>query len=52
MHTKNGSINLKKTSLFIGMPKKNLAIWLVEGILDHNSRTKILPDMALVVEYQ
>ena len=30
---------------------KNLAIWLAESILTHNLRTRILPDMGLVVKY-
>ena len=31
---------------------KNPAIWLTDNILAHNSRTRILPDMGLVVKYQ
>ena len=31
---------------------KNLAIWLANSNLAHNSRTRILPHMGLVVKYQ
>ena len=31
---------------------KNPTIWLADSILAHNSRTRILPDMGLVVKYQ
>ena len=65
-HTQNDIISLQKTSMFICMPKinfsihffleiyilKNPAIWLADSILAHNSRTRILPDMGLVVKYQ
>ena len=65
-HTQNDITSLQKTSMFICMPKinfsihffleiyilKNPAIWLADSILAHNSRTRILPDMGLVVKYQ
>ena len=64
--SQNDSINLQKTLMFIWMPKinlsftfflryyilKNLAIWLANSILAHNSRTIILPHMGLVEKYQ
>ena len=31
---------------------KNPAIWLADSILTHNSSTRIMPDMGLVVKYQ
>ena len=37
------------TSLLRCYILKNLAIWLVDSILSHNSRTRILPDMGLEV---
>ena len=63
-HTQNDSINLYKTSMFICMPKKlslftsflryyslkNPAISSADSILAHNSRTRILSDMVLVVK--
>ena len=46
----------KYFSLFTSFLKycilKNLVIWLANNILTHNSRTRILPDMELVVKYQ
>ena len=64
--TTNDSINLWKTSMFISCQKstssftsflryyilKNPAIWLADSILAHNSRTRSLPDMRLVLKYQ
>ena len=64
-HTQN-DISLQKTSMFTCMPKKtfsihffleiyilkNPTIWLADSILAHNLRTRILPDMGLVVKYQ
>ena len=45
----------KKTASFISYFRyyalKNPAIWLAESILVHNSRTRTLPDMVLVVKY-
>ena len=59
-HTKNDSINLKKTSMFIYIPKINFIIHIFleilhfkeSSILAHNLQTRILPDMGLVVKYQ
>ena len=62
-HTQNDSINLQKTLMFICMPKINFIIsffleilhfkescnLMADSILAHNSKTRILPDMKLVV---
>ena len=62
----NDSINLQKTSMSICMPKVNFIIhfflgilhfkesynFMANSILAHNSRTRILPVMGLVVKYQ
>ena len=62
----NDSINLQKTSMSICMPKGNFLIHFFRGILHfkescnfmansilaHNTRTRILPVMGLVVKYQ
>ena len=46
----------KSTSSFTSFLRycilKNPAIWLADSILAHNSRTRILPDIGLVVQYQ
>ena len=47
----------KWTSLFSSFLRyllilQNLAIWVVDNILAHNSRTRILPDMELLVKYE
>ena len=50
------SASQKYTSSFISFLRyyilKNPAILLADSILAHNSRTRILPDMRLVVKYQ
>ena len=61
-HTQNDSINLYKTLLFICMQKTNFIIHFILEILHFkesynligcsNLRTRILPDMRLVVKYQ
>ena len=62
-HTQNDSINLQKTLMFICIPKINFIIsffleilhfkescnLMADSILAHNSKTRILPDMKLVV---
>ena len=61
-HTQNDSINLYKTLMFICMQKTNFIIHFILEILHFkescnligcsNLRTRILPDMRLVVKYQ
>ena len=55
MHTPYDSINLQTslyTSFFRYFILKNPSIWLADSILAHNQRTRILPDVGLVVKYQ
>ena len=57
MHTQSDTINLLKTFVFICRCKKStsslMLFWrLVDSILTHKLRTRILPNMGLVVEYQ
>ena len=46
----------KQTLLFTSFLRyyilKNPAIWLADSMLVYNSRTRILPDMGLVIKYQ
>ena len=61
-HTQNDSINLYKTLMFFCMQKTNFIIHFILEILHFkesynligcsNLRTRILPDMRLVVKYQ
>ena len=57
MHTQSDTINLLETFAFICRRKKStsspMLFWrLVDSILAYKSRTRILPNMGLVVKYQ